>query len=99
MITTSRVTITLPSDLVDEIDRFEKNRSKFVLEGVRREIQRRRREALRQSLHAPHSETVQFADAAFDAWAQSLPAEGGLVDETGGTAVRWIPGRGWVKEA
>lgn len=100
MASNARVTVTLPAELVEEIDRFEKNRSKFVLEGVRREIQRRRREALRQSLRAPHAESVQLADEGFDEWATSLPAEGaeGLVDAAGGTPVRWTPGHGWVRE-
>lgn len=33
-----RVTVTLPQDLVRDIDRREKNRSKFVAEAVRREL-------------------------------------------------------------
>jgi metal-responsive CopG/Arc/MetJ family transcriptional regulator len=32
-----RVTVTLPGDLVGDIDRREKNRSKFIAEAVRRE--------------------------------------------------------------
>ncbi len=43
---TARVTITLPAGLVEDIDRMERNRSSFVLEAVRRELQRRRREQL-----------------------------------------------------
>jgi hypothetical protein len=99
MTTMSRVTVTLPADLVDEIDRLEKNRSKFVLEGVRREIQRRRRDALRRSLRSPHPDSVQLAEDGFDAWASGLPDEaaGDLVDLDAGTAVRWVPGRGWLK--
>lgn len=95
----SRVTVTLPADLVDEIDRLEKNRSKFVLEGVRREIQRRRRDALRRSLRSPHPESAQLAEDGFEAWAGGLPDEaaGDLVNLEGGTAVRWVPGRGWLK--
>jgi Arc/MetJ-type ribon-helix-helix transcriptional regulator len=97
--TTARVTVTLPSQLAEEIDRFEKNRSKFVLEGVRREVHRRQREALRQSLQAPHPDSAQLAEEGFDEWAESLPEEDAadLVDRRGGTPVRWTPGRGWMK--
>lgn len=99
MSATIRVTVTLPSELLEEVDRFEKNRSKFVLEGVRREVQRRRREALRQSLRAPHPESGQLAEEGFGEWARSLPSEdaAGLVDVEAGTPVRWTRGRGWAK--
>lgn len=99
MTVSARVTITLPAEVVKEIDRLEKNRSKFVLEGVRRELRRRRREALRQSLRSPHPEGEQLTEAGFNDWARSLPEEdaGDLVDVQAGTPVRWTPGRGWVK--
>jgi hypothetical protein len=94
-----RVTVTLPVEVVQDIDRLEKNRSKFVLEAVRYELKRRRREELRRSLHNPHPESEQFADAGFDEWASGLPDEnaGDLVDLKAGTSVRWIPGKGWVE--
>lgn len=97
--TTARITVTLPTDLLDEIDRFEKNRSRFVLEGVRREVHRRRREALRHSLRAPHPDSMQAAEQGFDEWVESLPREDpeALVNPSAGTPVRWTPGRGWVK--
>jgi Arc/MetJ-type ribon-helix-helix transcriptional regulator len=100
MSATGRVTVTLPADVVREIDRLEKNRSKFVLEGVRRELRRRRREQFRRSLRSPHPESAQLVEAEFDAWAESLPRENAadLVDVKAGTPVRWVPRRGWVKE-
>src|ERR1017187_5167486 len=55
MANVDRVTVTLPSDLVRDIDRREKNRSKFVAEAVRNELDRRRRDELRRSLHNPHA--------------------------------------------
>lgn len=99
MATTARVTVTLPADLVEEIDRLEKNRSKFVLEGVRREVQRRRREALKRSLRSPHPESAQLAEVGFEGWAESLPKEDAadLVNVRAGTPVRWVPGHGWTK--
>ena len=51
-----RVTVTLPADVVRDIDRREKNRSKFVTETVRHELDRRRRDELRRSLQNPHPE-------------------------------------------
>lgn len=99
MASTTRVTVTLPADLVEEIDRLESNRSRFVLEGVRRELERRRREALRESLRAPHAEGLEVAEEGFDRWAEGLPDEdaGELVDLEAGTRVRWTAGEGWVR--
>jgi Arc/MetJ-type ribon-helix-helix transcriptional regulator len=99
MARTTRVTVTLPSHVVDEIDRLEKNRSSFVAEGVRRELERRRREALRRSLKAPHPESSQLSDERLGPWADSLPNEdiGQLVDPNGGSPVHWVPGKGWVE--
>jgi len=97
MAATERVTVTLPTDLVGEIDRREKNRSKFVAEAVYRELDRRRREELRRSLHKPHPESEELADAGLAAWARSLPEEDieTLVDVDAGKAVCWVPGEGW----
>jgi hypothetical protein len=94
-----RVTVTLPAEVVRDIDRLEKNRSKFVLTAVSHELSRRRREELRRSLRGPHPESEQLADAGFDEWADGLPQEdaAGLVDMRVGTPVRWIPGKGWVR--
>ena len=50
MVSVERVTVTLPNDLVRDIDRRENNRSKFVAEAVRHELDRRRRAELRRSL-------------------------------------------------
>jgi len=94
-----RVTVTLPLELVRDIDRREKNRSKFVADAVRRELDHRRREELRRSLRNPRPESAELADEGFDAWAHSLPEEDGeaLVDRRAGEPVRWVPGEGWVE--
>ena len=94
-----RVTVTLPNDLVTDIDRREKNRSKFVADAVRHEIDRRRRKELLRSLHNPHAESVEFADEGLEAWTRSMPGDDteALVDSTTGTAVRWVSGEGWVE--
>jgi Arc/MetJ-type ribon-helix-helix transcriptional regulator len=99
MAKTTRVTVTLPSDVVDEIDRLEKNRSSFVAEGVRRELERRRREALRRSLKVPHPESSQLPEEGLGPWIDSLPDEDvdQLVDPGGGTPVHWVPGEGWLE--
>jgi hypothetical protein len=99
MSTRERVTITLPGDVIREIDRREKNRSRFVLEAVQHEIDRRRREDLRRSLANPHPEGEELAEIGFDEWAGSLPREdvSDLVDLSMGHAVRWIRGEGWVE--
>jgi hypothetical protein len=98
MATLGRVTVTLPMDLVRDIDRREKNRSKFVADAVRRELESRRREDLRRSLQNPHPESAQFADEGLEAWTRSLPDEDteALVDSRAGKPVRWVPGKGWL---
>ena len=64
MVSVERVTLTLPNDLVRDIDRRENNRSKFVAEAVRHELDRRRRAELRRSLQNPHPESAALAETA-----------------------------------
>jgi Arc/MetJ-type ribon-helix-helix transcriptional regulator len=91
-----RITVSLPAELIRQIDRLETNRSRFVQEAIRKELQRRRRELLRKSLDHPHAAAGKLADAGFADWANQLPETEGLVDPEGGTPVRWVPGRGWT---
>ena len=56
-----RVTVTLSSDLLRDLDRRERNRSKFVAEAVRNELVRRRRGELRRSLQDTHPESASLA--------------------------------------
>jgi post-segregation antitoxin (ccd killing protein) len=93
-----RVTVTLRSDLLEEIDRIERNRSRFIAQAVEHELRRRRHEALLQSVANPHPETAELADVAVRDWVADLPEEHDLVDLSTGTAVRWLEGRGWVEE-
>lgn len=96
---TARVTVTLPDEIVDEIDRVERNRSRFVLEAVRHELDRRRRAALERSLRQPHEESGQVAELGFDEWGARLPDDdvAELVDVRSSTPIRWAPGEGWKK--
>lgn len=93
-----RVTVTLPAEVVEEIDRQERNRSRFIAEAVQHELTRRRRASLLRSVRNPHPETTEFADTDIASWTPDLPDEEGLVDPTTGTAVRWVEGQGWTKE-
>lgn len=99
MATSERVTITLPADLLGEIDQLERNRSRFIAEAVQHEVARRRRDALLQSIRSPHPETTQPVDTGLSDWTSELPDDEGLVDPTGGSAVRWVEGQGWIKES
>lgn len=100
MATTERVTVTLPIELVEGIDRFERNRSRFIAEAVEHELLRRRREGLLRSLANPHREAVDLAETGLAEWRASLPAgDEGLVDESAGKPVRWVEGQGWVEES
>ena len=94
---TTRVTITLPPGIVSEMDRLERNRSRFVLDAVRREIERRREEALRASLHQPHPESLDLAEAGLAEWGGSVSGPGAddLLLRDGGRDVRWVPGSGF----
>lgn len=94
-----RVTVTLPAELVGEIDRREENRSRFILEAVERELARRRRAELGRSLNNPHPATEEVAELGISEWADHLPQEDitELVDLSAGTAVRWTPGEGWTE--
>lgn len=99
MATTERVTVTLSAELLEGIDRLERNRSRFIAEAVQHELARRRRDALLESISSAHPETTEFADPGLSDWTSNLPDDEGLVDLAGGTAVRWIEGQGWVKES
>jgi hypothetical protein len=91
-----RVTVTLPDVIVEEIDRWEKNRSKFVLEATERELELRRRQELERSLRYPHPESHQISEAGIEEWGESsTPEDKGLVDPTAGKPVRWTPEDGW----
>lgn len=97
MASVERVTVTLPVELVQDIDRRERNRSKFVADAVRNELDRRRREELKLSLANPHPESAEMSELGLEEWARSLPDEDAesLVDKNAGTPVQWIPGEGW----
>jgi hypothetical protein len=99
MASVERVTVTLPNDLVSDIDRREKNRSKFVAQAVRHELERRRRAELRRSMQNPHPESVKLAEQGVEEWTRCLPEEdtGALVDSRAGKPIRWVPGEGWVE--
>jgi hypothetical protein len=99
MPTAERVTVTLPADLLNEVDRLQRNRSRFIVEAVRREVARRRRRALLDSLRDPHPETKEYPDGGLGDWTSDLPRDEGLVDVEGGIAVRWVEGQGWVEES
>lgn len=93
----ARLTVSLPEELVRDIDRREKNRSRFVLEAVRRELAHRRRLELRRSLREAHPQSADLAAEGLADWEARLPREPvPLVDEGAGHPVRWVPGRGWV---
>jgi hypothetical protein len=93
-----RVTVTLSGELVERIDRLERNRSRFIAEAVEHELARRRLEQLLSSVQNPHQETADSVDLGLGDWTADLSDDDGLVDVHGGTAVRWIEGRGWVTE-
>jgi hypothetical protein len=94
-----RVTVTLPKEIIRDIDRQERNRSRFVLQAVEKELERRRKEELRRSLRTPHKDGNDVAEAGFAEWADGLPeGDEDLVDIHAGVSVKWVSGTGWVEE-
>jgi hypothetical protein len=93
-----RVTVTLPQELVEEIDRCERNRSRFVAEAVAHELALRRRQGLLRSIANPHPEAAIVAEEGLAEWGAGLPAsDDGLVDASAGKPVRWVEGKGWTR--
>jgi hypothetical protein len=97
MATTERVTITLPADLLERIDRFERDRNRFITVAVQHELERRRREGLLGSLDNPHPDTAEIAETGLGDWGPSFPGDEDLVDLAQSIAVRWDEGKGWSK--
>ena len=93
---TARVTVTLPAELVESIDRIEPNRSRFVAQAIERELARRQRAGLLRSLRSPHPEAMALAEAGLAEWGAGEPASDDLVDSSAGRSIRWVEGRGWV---
>ena len=94
----ARITITLPGDVVQSIDKRERNRSLFVLTAVERELARRRREELLESVGNPHPQSDELAEAGLAEWGGwSDEADGGLLDVDSGAPVRWSPEEGWIE--
>ena len=97
---TVRVNVILPQDLVESIDRLERNRSRFIAEAVENEVARRRRAGLLRSLEGPHPEATPVAEAGRADWGVSLPMEDeGLIDLSAAKPVHWLEGTGWVKDS
>jgi hypothetical protein len=93
----TRVTVTLARSQLEEVARREPNRSRFIQEAVRRELARRARLDLEESLAHPHAESRELEPQGLDEW----PLGGaesdveGILDEHTGTAVSWTEGAGW----
>ena len=91
-----RVTVTLPEQVVRDIERQEHNRSKFILQAVQNELKRRRIEGLQRSLSNPHPDSENIDQAGFVEWIDKMhEGDEDLVNIKAGESVRWIPGKGW----
>lgn len=100
MATTERITVTLPVELVQGIDRCEHNRSRFITDAVENELVRRRREGLLISLQNPHPDAAQSIDMGLADWNATMPSDDeGLVDPSAGKPIHWVEGQGWVEES
>jgi hypothetical protein len=88
----------MPQEIVEEIDRMTNNRSRFILDAVRHELDRQRREELRLSLRNPHAEASQVAEWGMREWCAGLPDDSDLLDPASGRPVRWRRDEGWSSE-
>ena len=89
-----RITISLPEEVVGRIDRLERNRSRFILEAVEKELEFRRRQMLRESTSHPHPQCSEIAEAGLGEWGELAdPADEELLDPEAGSPVRWSPTR------
>ncbi|MEB3305349.1 MAG: ribbon-helix-helix domain-containing protein [Cyanobacteriota bacterium] len=92
-----RVTVTMPAELVAGIDRVERNRSRFIAEAVRHELQRRQRLELQRSLQSPHPDSLATAALGLTDWAEAIPeADSDLLDPNAGTPLTWQAEVGWI---
>jgi hypothetical protein len=99
VVNTERVTVTLPSNLLAGIDRFEQNRSRFITQAVEHELEHRRREELLHSVSSPHPSGDHLSELGTGDWLPDLVEDAAeLVDLAGGTPVRWVSGDGWKAE-
>ncbi len=71
----ARVTVTLPEELVRDMDRQAADRAAFITEAVRHELGRSRREGLRRSLYAPHPESAEHESLGIAEWPAGPPRE------------------------
>ena len=94
----ARVTVTLPDDVVKAIDKREKNRSRFVLEAVERELENRRRQELLASVESPHPQSEDVAETGLGEWGDwGADDDVDLLEAGAGRKVRWSPERGWTE--
>ncbi|MFN9694422.1 MAG: CopG family ribbon-helix-helix protein [Synechococcaceae cyanobacterium] len=92
-----RVTVTMPAELVASIDRIERNRSRFIAEAVRHELQRRQRLELQRSLQSPHPDSLATAALGLADWAEAQSdADNDLLDPKAGSPLAWQPNTGWA---
>ena len=90
--------MTLPDEVVRAIDKHERNRSRFVLAAVQRELESRRRQELLKSVENPHPQSEEVAETEIGQWGEWGAEDGDLLDTTAGRAVSWTPHQGWIEE-
>ena len=94
----ARITVTLPDEVVRDIDKRDRNRSRFVLEAVEHELESRRRQELLASVKSPHPQSEEVAEAGIGEWGDwGTAGDEELLDTAAGRSVRWSPGRGWAE--
>lgn len=92
--------MTLPDEILHEIDRQDRNRSRFIHAAVVQELDRRRKELLVSSLENPHPESVEMESHGLDEWlASGNPNDRDLLNMDHFQIVRWTSEDGWKEQS
>jgi hypothetical protein len=89
-----RISIDLPDDLLQQMDRLERDRARFLLLAVRNELRRRLALELQKSVDHPHPESRELAGLGLADWGDPDSGDD-LLDPEAGIPVEWLPDLGW----
>jgi hypothetical protein len=89
-----RISIDLPDDLLQQMDRLERDRARFLLLAVRNELRRRLALELQKSVDHPHPESRELAGLGLADWGDPDSGDD-LLDPEAAIPVEWLPDLGW----
>jgi len=99
VVNTERVTVTLPSNLLEGIARFEQNRSRFIAQAVEHELEHRRREELLRSVSSPHPGGDDLSELGTGDWLPDLVEDAAPADAQDRRPRRGVGGKNGADRA